>query len=204
MRRGYQLAADLVAPALHARLAAEAAGQFSHAVAVGIERSDGEDGRGGNPKRRLLTAPGGPVQQAWYHSAGLRRELEHIAGLPLRPTGGGGTYSYYVRPGDHISIHLDIVTCDFTVITCLWHTAGEGNAGHLVFWPDRRAEPLTSLRAGPAPGAELLRLEAGQSAVVFGGLIPHAVLPVRGAQQRVVSLLCFQTGTDPRPTLSAC
>lgn len=192
MTRGFRHLPALPGADLAARLAAEAVANLHLATAVNVEHSDDENGRGGNPRRKLLSAPGGPVQQAWYHSSGLRATLEAVAGVPLRPTGGGGTFSYYIRPGDHITIHRDILTCDFTLITCLLHSGGEGHGGHLVFWPSRREEPLTALRANPGPGAELLRLEAGESAAIFGGLIPHAVLPVQGRQRRIVSLLCFE------------
>jgi hypothetical protein len=192
MNKGFHHLPALPGLDLAARLAAEAVANLRLATPVQVEQSDTHNGRGGNPRRQLLSAPGGPVQCAWYHSAALRTTLETIAGAPLRPTGGGGTFSYYVRPGDHITIHRDILTCDFTLITCLLHSAGEGHGGHLVFWPSRRDEPLTSLRAKPGPGAELLELKTGESAALFGGLIPHAVLPVQAHQRRIVSLLCFE------------
>jgi hypothetical protein len=192
MNKGFHHLPALAGPDFAARLAAEAVVNLRLATPVQVEQSDTHNGRGGNPRRQLLSAPGGPVQFAWYHSAALRTTLETIAGAPLRPTGGGGTFSYYVRPGDHITIHRDILTCDFTLITCLLHSAGEGHGGHLVFWPSRRDEPLTSLRAKPGPGAELLELKTGESAALFGGLIPHAVLPVQAHQRRIVSLLCFE------------
>lgn len=193
MNKGFHHLPALPGPRLAARLAAEAVAHLRLATPVHVARSDTHEGRGGNPRRQLLSAPGGPIQQEWYHSATLRSALETLAGAPLRPTGGGGTFSYYVRPGDHITIHRDILTCDFTLITCLLHSAGEGHGGHLVFWPSRRGEPLASLRAHPGPGAELLQLNTGESAALFGGLIPHAVLPVQPRQRRIVSLLCFET-----------
>ncbi|MCL4843231.1 MAG: hypothetical protein KJZ79_15390 [Bryobacteraceae bacterium] len=193
MNKGFHHLPALPGPRLAARLAAEAVAHLRLATPVHVARSDTHEGRGGNPRRQLLSAPGGPIQQEWYHSAALRSALETLAGAPLRPTGGGGTFSYYVRPGDHITIHRDILTCDFTLITCLLHSAGEGHGGHLVFWPSRRDEPLASLRAHPGPGAELLQLNTGESAALFGGLIPHAVLPVQPRQRRIVSLLCFET-----------
>lgn len=198
MTKGFYHLPALPGPRLAARLAVEAVANLRLATPVQVENSDTQEGRGGSPRRQLLTAPGGPVQDEWYHSVTLRTTLEASAGISLRPTGGSGTFSYYLRPGDHITIHRDILTCDFTLITCLVHSGGEGHAGHLVFWPSRRDEPLSSLRANPGPGAELLHLHPGESAALFGGLIPHAVLPVRPSQRRIVSLLCFEALSDER------
>jgi hypothetical protein len=192
MTRGYAHLPCLAPPALVAALQAEAIECLANATPVSVPQSDGPDGRGGNPRRCLLTAPAGPVQTGWYHSPALHLALQRISGATLCPTGGGGTFSYYIRPGDHITIHRDILTCDFTLITCVFATPGSGNAGNLVFWPTRRGETLASIRANPGPGAELLNLQPGHSALLFGGLIPHAVLPVGAHQQRIASLLCFQ------------
>ena len=194
MTRGYAHLPDLAPASLVAALRLEALQSLAAATPVDVPHSDGPDGRGGNPRRKLLTAPAGPVQHGWYHSPALHRQLEQIAGVRLQPTGSGGTFSYYVRPGDHITIHRDILTCDFTLITCVLATPGHGHAGHLVFWPTRRDEPLAAIRANPGPGAELLELASGRSAALFGGLIPHAVLPVAPGQRRIVSLLCFEAG----------
>jgi hypothetical protein len=191
-RGGYALLDDdAVSPALLNGLLEDALARFPEASETRIEVSDDEETRGGSPRRRFLSAGGGDIQRRWYLGS-LARLVGKAAGVNLTPAGQGGTYSYYARPGDHIAIHRDIETCDLTLVTCLHHDDGDGNAGNLCFWPTRATEPLSVLRADPAPGIELLRLAAGQSAILFGGFLPHAVLPVKPEQVRIVSILCFR------------
>jgi hypothetical protein len=164
-----------------------------------VAASDGEEVRGGSPARRLASAPGGSVQDAFYGSSWVLGVLNDVAGVPLVPTGGRGTYSYYVRPGDHLALHRDIVTCDLAVITCLrdrYDAAGGGGLLHL--YPERHAEPLSAIRAAPDRGAVPVRLGPGQTIVMFGGIVPHLLTPVDAGQERVISILCYRVGEPHR------
>jgi hypothetical protein len=158
-----------------------------------VPASDREEVRGGRPARRFLNAPGGPVQEAFCKETWLLGFLRDITSPTLMPTGPLGTYSYYARPGDYLAIHRDIVSCDVAVITCL-SDASEAHAtgGMLCLYPDRLFEPLSAVRATPESGAQKLRLKPGQTIVMYGGIIPHALLPVSRGQARIVSVLCYR------------
>lgn len=155
--------------------------------------SDQEEIRGGKPARQLISTAGGSAQTAFYHDPGTAAFLTGICNSPVTPTGSGGTYSYYARPGDHLALHRDIHTCDVAVITCLLDRHHEGSEGGFTrYYPSRQHEPLSRIRAAPALGALDVRLPAGSTMVMFGGLIPHLILPVGAGEIRIVSLLCFR------------
>ena len=59
-------------------------------------------------------------------------------------------------------------------------------------WPERAEEPLSAIRADPGRGAVLRRLGPGQTLLLMGGMVPHALLPVRSGQLRFISVLCFR------------
>ena len=154
--------------------------------------SDGEEVRGGSPARRFLNTGGGQVQTAFYQADWLIDFLSKLCDAPVTPTGTHGTYSFYVRSGDHIFIHRDIESCDLAVITCLYDNAGpDCDGGILYLYPGRLFEPLSAIRVTPEQGAFGVRLQCGQTIIMFGGLIPHAILPVAEGQMRIVSVLCY-------------
>jgi hypothetical protein len=155
--------------------------------------SDAEEMRGGSPARRFLSALAGPVQDAFYQSAEILRILQHVTGLHVARTGGRGTYTYYARPGDYLAIHRDIETCDLAVITCLHDTLGTaGHGGALCLYPNRLFEQLSAIRSTPDQDVIAVRLHVGQTLLMLGGLVPHAVLPVIENQIRIVSILCYR------------
>ena len=195
-RGGWSVLTSWPEPRLAAALLGEALTQMSEASESAIAAPDAEDVRGGNPRRRFLSAPGSAVQSAWYTDGALRGELSAVIGAPLTPAGLGGTYTYYVGPGDFIAIHRDIVTCDVALVTCLHDNGGRGNCGATCLWPSRVFEPLSVVRADPERGAVVQRLEPGDSLLLLGGVVPHAVLPVDAGQRRVVSVLCFEVPPD--------
>jgi hypothetical protein len=174
-------------------LAAEARRLRGAASVTENAEDDGEDVRGGRPARRFLTVSGGPEQTAVYLVRGVSALLTRLAGLPIQPSGGGGTYSYYVQPGDFLALHRDIETCDVAVITALVDTRRTDDAaGALCLYPGRFTEPLSRLRSAPTRGAVAVRLRPGQSIVLLGGVTPHELLPIAHGQQRIVSVLCYQ------------
>ncbi len=193
MRRGgYAVVADLLDDAGRRMMLSEAMELAAAAKASHVPFPDGEEFRGGQPARRFLSASGGVVQDAFYLAPEMIRFLSRQAGVPLLPTGGRGTYTYYVRTGDHLGIHRDIVSCDVAVITCLSDTSGAGDAGKLTLYPGRVSEPLSAIRANPDLGAVKLRLALGQTLVMFGGVVPHSVRPIAPGQMRIVSVLCYR------------
>lgn len=158
-----------------------------------VSTPDNEEVRGGTPPRRFLSAPGGSIQNAFYKAEWMLNFLRQVTGVPVTPTGGRGTYTYYARPGDYLALHRDIETCDLAVITCLHDNSDPvGYGGMLCLYPERLFELLSAIRESPEQGAIGLRLMPGQTLVMFGGIVPHAVLQVATGQVRVVSVLCYR------------
>jgi hypothetical protein len=189
---GFAVYAGLVDGGVRARLLDEAWNLASASVESRVAVSDGEEGRGGCPARKFLSGPGGPAQQAFYRSPGVLCFLRTITHRSLERTGEAGTYSYYARPGDFLALHRDIVTCDVAVITCLSDSPDTRTGGALALYPDRIFEPLSAIRATVPQGARYVRLEPGQTIVLYGGLVPHELLPVENGQVRIVSVLCYR------------
>lgn len=190
---GYGLYAGLPDPYTLKTLHAEAMELYPSANEQECTAPDPEEVRGGKPRRKLITGTAGPIQDAWYASTYLTRFLSAQLGLTVVPAGNRGGYSYYVRPDDFLDLHRDVDTCDVTAITVLYdNTAPTDLAGSLVLYPGRLGEPLSALRARPDEGACPLKLQTGQTAVIFGGVTPHRVHPVSAGQIRIVSALCFR------------
>ncbi len=180
------------------RVLSEALRAHREAYESNVPCSDVEELRGGSPARRFLSASGGPLQHAYYSAPRTALYLSRLAGAHVRPTSERGTYSYYARAGDFLAIHRDVELCDLAVITCLHDGPNQtSSSGVLHLYPDRTDEPLSAVRSDPSNGAVSVRLRPGQTIIFFGGLIPHAILPVTAHQVRIVSVLCFQVGNDP-------
>lgn len=155
--------------------------------------SDGEEIRGGNPARSFLSCAAGPVQDHYYQSAALIQFFREITGLDVRPTGPRGTYTYYARPGDFLSVHRDVRACDLAVVTCLVDNAlPETESGLMDFYPGRTKEPLSAIRATLSYGRLSRRLMPGETIAMLGGVVPHAIRPVDAGGQRIVSVLCYE------------
>lgn len=189
---GYTLLRNWLPPDFVAALVAEAREQKALATSVNISKSDSELVRGGSPARKFLNAPGGEVQRSLYENRTAMQAIASLTQLPIAPTGSGGTFSYYCRPGDYLTIHRDIVACDVAVITCLEEEGIASSGGKLCVYPTRVRESLPQVRRNPTQGAVPLRLAPGETVVLFGGLVPHCTLPVTVGQNRVVSLLCYR------------
>ncbi len=175
-----------------AALCAEAQAHYALAdrQVCDVVTSDQCDGRGGVPPRQLSTAPGGPAQDQLYQSPRLQAFLSWLCGGPIRPSGSRGSYSYYVQRGDHLGLHLDIVTCDVTVISVLADSSPD-DGGALTVQRGSVGVPLSVLRRSSHAGEEVVKAAAGTTVVLLGGLVPHRVLPL-GEGQRVISALCFE------------
>ncbi len=195
-RGGFDVFEGLVDERMRRDMLAEALGLLPQANDCHVPVNDDEEVRGGTPRRRFINGQAGPLQQAFNTARWLLGFLRDLTTPELIPTGEVGTYSYYVRPGDHLDIHRDIVTCDVAVISCLQDSARNEDGGRLCLYPDRLLEPLSSIRATPQLGAVKARVEPGQTIVLYGGLVPHALLPVAEGQARIVSVLCFRASSD--------
>lgn len=172
---------------------AEAVRLSSAAHVSDVTISDEEEVRGGAPARRFRSVPGGPVQEAFYYSPLMLAYLGERCNVPLTPLGGRGTYSFYAQGGDYLAIHRDIESCDVAVITCLYNAPQrDAYGGALCLYPSRLFEPLSSIRKTPDEGAVIVSLEPGQTIIMFGGIIPHTLLPVSAGQTRIVSVLCYR------------
>jgi hypothetical protein len=187
--------AELLGPRARQALAAEArACHAAGATRAQLDVSPDEDVRRGNPARRLESAPGGAALRALYTAPVLHAWLRELTGLAWVPSGGQGTYSYYRQAHDFLGVHRDIDECDLAVIACVEETGApaSGLAGALSLWPQRTADRLSEIRRHPAPGRVTVRLTPGQSIVLLGGMIAHALEPLAAGHQRVVAPLCFR------------
>ncbi len=190
---GFAVLDDFPDQATVAQLYAEARDQYASSDHQENWEPDYEEGRGGKPQRRLLTAEAGVVQDRFYRSGALEHLLSEHCSMKLAVSGSRGSYSYYVRPGDFLDLHLDVDTCDVTMITVLLDQSQHHEpGGSLVLYPGRIGEPLSWIRERPEEGAVAVKLIAGQSIVLMGGLVPHRVVPVAAGQMRVISVLCFK------------
>ena len=158
-----------------------------------VDGPDTEEIRGGAPRRSFLNSSGGEFQRAFYNSPWMRDLLRSLTTPTVEPTGGNGTYTFYAREGDFLDVHRDIIACDVAVITCLRNEGvGVDTSGELCLYPGRLDEPISSIRARPDDGAIKVRLEERQTIVMYGGIIPHALLPMSNGHRRIVSVLCYR------------
>lgn len=190
---GFGVYAGLPDAAVCGQLLSEALQAYPHATPQESWTADEEEVRGGTPPRRFLSSSAGAVQDAMYESPVMHGMLSEICGLRIVPSGNRGSYSYYARPGDFLEVHRDIETCDVALITALHdNSPPEDAGGALMLYPGRIGEPLSAIRARPHDGYSLVKLAPGQSIVLFGGIVPHRVLPVAAGQVRIISVLCFK------------
>ena len=191
-RGGFVVFEGLIDTPTRNAMLSEALALLPDATECEVHISDDEEVRGGIPRRRFTNGRGGSLQQAFNTAPWLLDFLRGLTTPELIYTGEVGTYSYYLRSGDYLEIHRDIVTCDVAVITCLHDNSIDEYGGRLCLYPERRMEPLSEIRATPERGALKLRLGVGQTIVMYGGIIPHALLPVAEGQGRIVSVLCYR------------
>ena len=189
---GFQVYSGIVDEKIRKNLLSEAVEQSRFATECDVRKPDREEIRGGMPRRKFLTSPGGAYQEALYNAGWLLEFLRAITTETLRPTGQKATFSYYARKGDFLDIHRDIITCDVAVISCLQNTCDTNKiGGQLCLYPQRIEEKLSTIRQTPEKGAMKIMLEEGNTLVMYGGIIPHALLPVTADQVRIISVLCY-------------
>jgi hypothetical protein len=181
--------------AVCAQLLHEALEAYGHSSRQIVVTGDNAPGRGGSPPRALNTAGGSPAQDALYESAWLHTFLSRQCGVPVTPTGTRGSYSYYVAPGDYLGLHLDIDTCDVTLITVLRDDTLPGDpAGGLLVHLGAFGGTLDQVRQSAGIGTALVKARPGQSIILLGGLLPHETIPLPDTGQRIISALCFRAG----------
>lgn len=181
--------------AICAKLLREALGVYGSSSRQVVPTGDNAPGRGGCPPRALNTAGGGAAQDEFYASPWLHAFLSQQCGAPVTPTGNRGSYSFYVAPGDYLGLHLDIDSCDVTLITVLSDDAGPDDpAGGLLVHLGAFGGTLDQARRSSGQGTALVKAQAGQSIVLLGGLLPHETVPLGGSGQRIISALCFRAG----------
>lgn len=189
---GFAVFADLLPLVLHQAMLHEAQRLFPYAKESVVIEPDAEQLRGGHPPRSFLSVAAGPVQNVLYQSPDLKAFLEQLTGLPIYRSGLQGSYSFYVRIGDHLSLHRDVEACDLAVITCLYDfTPSFEKGGILCLYPNRCEEPLSQIRMTLNQGCVPVYLAPNQTIVMYGGLIPHLLTPIVSMQTRIVSILCF-------------
>lgn len=187
--RGYVMT-RLLGPEGLAALAAEAfeRARFAGTSVVDTLSPDGE----GPGIHCLETAEGGPVLAAFRAGDATLRALERLTGCrwqPLREE-GSGHYTYYRQPFHFNGLHRDVGACEISVVTCIHDEPGAG--GDLILFPGRAHESLTAIRADPEGGV-VMRLEPGESLVIFGRLVPHCVTPVGPGRTRIVTAFCYRS-----------
>jgi hypothetical protein len=188
VRGGGLLRTRILAPATLAALVRDAveAHRSAAEARVGLE----EDRPRGDPDRWLESATGGAALQAFAASEEVRDLLVRSTGVGWVPA-GPGSWSYYRRAGHHLGLHRDLAVCDLALVTCVVDEGAEAGSGLLRLWPGRAREPLEAVRRDPR-GSVDVRLAAGQSALLLGGVVPHQVLPLRAGHVRIVAPLCYQ------------
>lgn len=148
-----------------------------------------EDWRGGQPERFVSGVTAGHCLNGICGGPEMLRVLQGLLSAEVRYA-GGGSITVYDRPGDRLGLHRDIEVCDVTLVTCLWED-GE-RQGALRAYPEYCALPLSMIPASRANLGFTVDLQAGDSAVLLGGVVPHEVTPMGQGQRRVVSLVCYQ------------
>src|SRR5258706_3835922 len=97
-RGGFDVFEGLVGERMRREMLSEAVALLPHATRCEVTVSDGEEQRGGKPRRRFINAQGGPLQKAFNTSpAGL----DFFPGLtkpPLTFTGRIRAKSHYMDP----------------------------------------------------------------------------------------------------------
>jgi hypothetical protein len=194
--RGFTTYDRLVPADALAEMTEEAREAYWQAREQRQQRRVGDEGRRSHPPRRLVSGGGGAAQDEVYQSGWLRDVLADLCRLPVEATGSRGSVNYYTRAGDFMGLHLDVVECELVVLTVLADRSDPDDQwGAYELFPGHVGAPLSSVRAG-APDRVVTKLGPGQSLVLFGGLVPHLVRPVRDGQHRIVSALCFRVD-DP-------
>jgi hypothetical protein len=144
---------------------------------------------------------GGPVLTEFISAPELLDTLYRLTGerwAPLNRASYG--YSYYRTAGQNKGLHRDNADCELTLVTCVDDQPGEG--GDLLLYPLRVCEPLSAIRATPDDGCVRLRLQPGETLLMFGHEIPHRVTPIGAGRTRITATIGYRrANAESRRTL---
>lgn len=171
-----------------AALSADSQRSHPNAVEARVEAHSSDER--GDPDRWLESAPGGSTLDTFAGTPDMLRLLRRATGVTWEPA-GPGTWSYYRREGHHLGVHRDLAVCDLAVITCVRNEGGGTSSGVLRLWPTRARESLNALRGEDHGGIDV-HLEAGDTILLLGGVVPHRVLPMAPGHVRIVAPLCYR------------
>jgi hypothetical protein len=153
--------------------------------------SGDESLRDDEPVTAIDMAPGGAALVDLHHGPATFAALEAHTGARWQPLfDRHPSFLYYRRPSHFMSLHRDLPSCELTIITCVVDTPGDG--GELILFPTRGDESLDALRATPAQGAVTVRLAEGESLLMCGHDVPHAVTPVAPGRTRVTASFFYR------------
>lgn len=193
LKGGFEVIENFTNPAFFKQLQQEALSSMKYASRSEIGDPLHMPERGGQPARKLSSAPGGPCLEAFNHDSYVLDSLEQIVGRPVSPSGSQGTFSYYVKEGDHLALHRDILVCDLAVINSLYDdTPPDSQDGVLAIYSDRKDEKLAEITQTPLEKRKLVKLKEGQTIVMLGGIVPHMVLPMTSNFKRIISVNCYK------------
>jgi len=195
LRGGGMLRTRIAARAELAALSADSLRSHADAVEARVEAPSSDER--GDPDRWLESAPGGSALDAFAGAPDMLGLLRRATGVTWQPA-GPGTWSYYRREGHHLGVHRDLAVCDLAVITCVRDEGGGASSGVLRLWPTRARESLNALRDDDRGGIDV-HLEAGDTILLLGGVVPHRVLPLAAGHVRIVAPLCFRV-SSPGPS----
>ncbi|MGB1015373.1 MAG: hypothetical protein ACPG4T_14655 [Nannocystaceae bacterium] len=192
-RAGLLVMEQLLPPDSLAQLRAEALALESSASESHFEADSAHELRGGRPAMSLRINTGGSTLQSMYKHPSILSMIERLAARAISPSGPRGCFNYYTRPCDHMGLHRDTEGCEVTLITCLVDAGARKDSlgGALRIYRDHISTPLSGVRALPVDQALHVRLRVGESLLMLGGALPHALLPIDAGQRRVVSALCY-------------
>jgi hypothetical protein len=139
-------------------------------------------------KVKRLTATGGDNQYHFYQSEALHQLIGSLVGCEVAPCGSHGFFAYYIRDGDMLGVHRDIT--DVVLITALLEPKDPEDSC-LVIYPARPFDRCHEVNENIHQNKVSIKLRAGESVLLLGSVVPHAVLPVKPDSMRVISSLTY-------------
>lgn len=138
-------------------------------------------------------ANGGPLLREFIAAPELLDTLHRLTGqrwAPWLPSSGVYGYRYYRTVGHNMGLHRDDPDSELSLITCVDDQPGEG--GDLLLYPLRVSEPLSAIRATPDQGCVRLRLQPGETLVMFGKEIAHRLTTIGPGRTRITVATCYK------------
>ena len=173
------------------RLLADEARRCMSAAAPYGSAVPAPDDRESSPECWYDTAKGGSLLADFITAPELSNTLHRLTGQRWVPRRSSGfVYTYYQTVGHNNGLHRDVEPCELSLVTCVDDQPGAG--GDLLLYPRRVSERLSAIRATPDDGCVRLRLQPGETLVMFGREIAHRVTPVGPGRTRVTASICYR------------